>query len=691
MRPALPIPPGPLVGREDDVAVVEKMVSSPSVRLVTITGPGGVGKTALALAVAHRRHGAGARTGFVDLSGTETADDVASIVASSLGLALAGLRPVGDELLDALGRHELTLVLDNVEQLLPAVAPMVGDLLAACPLITLLVTSRSPLRLRAETVVPLRPLAAPDPAADPVSLRTNPAVQLLLSRVAAAGATGWEDDVAAVAELCRRVDALPLALELLAPRARVASPAETLQSLSSVLDELGPAPRDLVPRQQSLRRSLSWSYRLLAPEPRSLLRWLSLFPGGSTPGLLGEVIEGSTDDPGHRFDVWAAALQLIDAGLAERVVADHGTRITMLHTTRQFGRDALSTEGDLVARRRRRDAAVASLVHRLDAGTRSFGQMASITALVDEAENIRAVLRSVEHDDPSLLLELVIDLTWYWHLRGHLREGRRWLSLAVERTADRPDLAGRRGWARLGSALLAIRAADPSLSRELLGSARADFEAAGDELGLAEVAHQEVLVAINFDDPGTVVACRPLLLDLREARLAGDDWRVARVEYAIANVDLLAGDMVGCRRWAEVSRDRFAAVGDHRSAAMASVHMATADTLTGGDGDAAGVQLAEAFDVVRAVGDVVVGFHTLCALAVNRAVTGDAVGAARAWGAATAVSEHSNLRIAHRLEPFVAALVDDARDRVPRATWHRHVLDGYEAGFDVVPSVAVPP
>jgi predicted ATPase/transcriptional regulator with XRE-family HTH domain len=421
----LPASPAGLIGRESDVTDLASRVTQGAVRLVTLTGPGGVGKTRLALEVAHRvadvfEDGAY----FIDLSPVRDPDQVAGSIARVLGVREYGDRPTSERLLAELGRKHRLLVLDNFEQIIEA-APLVSELLAAAPQVHILVTSREALRVRGEVVVAVRPFEPPSGQAG----QGNPAIDLFV-----ATAQSVKPDFAlspqnapVVAEICRRLDGLPLAIELAATRVRHFSPELLLSRLGQRLPVLTGGSRDSPARHQTLRNTIAWSYDLLEPAEQLLFRSVGVFAGGASF----EAVEAIALAASPSLDVMAGLASLIDKSLViERENTDGTPRFAMLETLREFALAALAETHELEQARENHAHWFVSVAEAAYVSTERTG---AVLGRIDlEYDNIAAAIEwALGHQISDLAVRLTGSLWFYWYGRGLYSQGRVWLEAAL--------------------------------------------------------------------------------------------------------------------------------------------------------------------------------------------------------------------------------------------------------------------
>lgn len=415
----------PFIGRDIEVNEIRDLLRNN--RLVTLTGPGGTGKTRLGLEVAARAMMDFADGAFfVPLAAVVDPSLVASTIAQSLDVPEQSDRPMAETLRDALRTQDRLLVLDNFEQVLDA-APLIGDLLGAAPGLRIVVTTRAPLRLSGEQGYPVPPMALPDPhdVTSPEALMHYDAVDLFVQRASAVkpGFSLTSDVAPVIAAICNRLEGLPLAIELAAARLKLFGPAEILERLESSLTFLTGGARDLPERQQTLRDAIAWSYELLDEAEKALFRRLAVFAGGFDF----DAAEAVCDPSGLGIDILDGLESLSDKSLIRRFESDLGdSRFRMLVVIREFAWDALKQKDDHDLVRRRHADHFAAMVERAEPDMGGAEQWPD--RLEVENDNLRAVLRfCIETGDAEMGLLLGGRVWRFWHLRGHLAEGRTWM------------------------------------------------------------------------------------------------------------------------------------------------------------------------------------------------------------------------------------------------------------------------
>jgi predicted ATPase/DNA-binding CsgD family transcriptional regulator len=418
----LPQPLTSLIGRDDQIAELHALLLLPSTRLLTLIGPGGVGKTRLALAVASTFDNAGTPVVFVPLASIRDPSLVEPSIGAAFGLGSSGEQPLGERLSFVLQEAPALLVLDNFEHVIDA-APVARELLSHCSTLTVLATSRRPLNVSGELTVIASPLDTPRSGDSRASIEQSPAVRLFLDRAAGNRTTDTPEaivDLTAIAEICTRLDGLPLAIELAASRTRVLSPAELLVRLDRRLSLLSGGPADAPARLQSMRDAIGWSYDLLTDDEQRLLRTLAVFRGGFTL----EAVEAVAP-----VDLQPSALELLihvlDHSLVRQMDTAAGTsRFTMLETVREFALDALQASGEEASARERH---VSWLVRKLDSPEpRDWDQLHGKVqiGLLDEHDNLRSAMHWALLQGRSYAAsQIAWGLLPFWWQSGLITEG----------------------------------------------------------------------------------------------------------------------------------------------------------------------------------------------------------------------------------------------------------------------------
>jgi predicted ATPase/DNA-binding CsgD family transcriptional regulator len=566
-RHPLPAPPTPLLGRERELIEVQVRLLRQDVRLLTLTGAGGSGKTRLAVEAARMladRFIDGVF--FVDLSSLSDPAQVIPAVAGVLGIREGGGQSVFDRLQQVLAAREHLLLLDNFEHLLAA-APQIVEFVAACPGLKILATSRAALRVRWEHEFVVWPLAVPEAAhaADLEALARVPSVALFVERARAVcpGLQLGRDNAPAIAEICQRLDGLPLALELAAARTRVLPPQALARRLDARLPTLSNGPRDVPARQQTLRASIGWSYELLNTPERRLFRRLAVFVGG---GCLDQVEQVCRDPGASDADVLDGLAGLLEHSLIRRETMPDGVaRLRMLETIREFALDELAASGEAEDIRRRHALACVALAEAADADLFGARRMVFVNGLAADYDNLRTALTwLVEHREADLSCRLAGALTWWWYPLGRVRTGLEWAEQALGCQAGGASPAQAKALFAAGA--LALFLGDALLARRRLDESQSLCEALSDDAGLA---HARLLlgIAISAENPAAARALQEHALAV--IRQVGDPGWIALALLSCGDRAFAAGEVDPARALFEESLGLFQRLDDTMMAAQA--------------------------------------------------------------------------------------------------------------------------
>jgi predicted ATPase/DNA-binding SARP family transcriptional activator len=637
----LPLERTSFVGRERELAEVERLLGG-NARLVTLCGPGGSGKTRLALAVAGEvAEGFEGGTWWVELAPVSDPELVPGTVAQAVGAREAPeLSPTGS-LVEHLKSKKTLLILDNCEHLVETCADLADALLGACPELEILASSREPLRVAGETNFMVPSLTLPDLRSLPPSgeLEAYEAVRLFVerarSRLPAFDVTA--ENAPAVADVCRKLDGIPLAIELAAARTRALSVEQISERLEDPLGLLTTGDRTAAARHRTLRATFEWSYELLSETERALFRWLSVFVGGFTLEAAEAVGEGM--GAGGVLDQLSG---LVDKSLVvTETEAGGALRYRMLEPVRQFALELLEEGGEAGETRGRHAAFFADLAEEAYPQLRAAPQVEWLETLEQENGNLRAALSwALSSDDIPTAARLGWALWLFWWTRNHQTEGRRWMEMILPR---RDDLLP---WLRIRATIAALvmaygqgdgeaaeRYAEElmELSREVGGDALADSYAHV-SLGLVAMARGDLEAAAEHLEEAL-----PLFHE------AGEDAMVPATHVWIGTVLLLQGDHEEARRRFEEGLALSWSIGDRMTIPVALLNLAQL-ALAGGDHDAAFSRFVEGIAPSEELGDRWNVAHILEGLGIVAGTRGEAGRAARLLGASEALIDAIGLR-----------------------------------------------
>jgi predicted ATPase/DNA-binding CsgD family transcriptional regulator len=565
-RARLPQPLAEFIGRTHEMDEVGARLRA--ARIVTLTGAGGAGKTRLALEVARRaapEYEAGAC--LVELAGLADGALLPDRIAASLTVSLDPSRPAGDALADRIGCRRLLLLLDNCEHLLPACAALASELLHACPHLSVLATSREALGVPGESVYHVPPLRLPQAG---LALTHEAAMEFealaLFARRAALARREFQptdENVHEIADICRHLDGMPLAIELAAARVTTLAPRQMLARLGRDLNLLGRGARNTPERQQTLRATIAWSYDRLDADERTLFERLSVFSGGFA-------LEAAIVVAG---DAGATTLDRLDRLVKKSLVVAEdrpaGKRFRLLETLRQYAEERLAATGAREEMAGRHARYALRFAREAEPNLNGKHQAEWLARLEEEHDNLRAALAWLGANDTGLAIELAGTLWQFWYLRGHLREGRRWIEASLQ--CPTPPQTAALAKALAGVGTLAWRQGDYASAAEFCRKGQELYELLGDVPGRAFVANQLAVIARDQGDHAGAAAEQERSLTLY--RTLGNSWGTA---LALNNLGLLAqarADLDSAMRWHEEGLQLYVELGDEWGTALSLTNL----------------------------------------------------------------------------------------------------------------------
>jgi predicted ATPase/transcriptional regulator with XRE-family HTH domain len=671
-RNRVPVPPTPLIGREREMEMLLRTFRDGTIRSISLTGPGGIGKSRLAVeaAVAARdiyRDG----VFFVSLGPCKNSVQVVPLIAAALGMVEPEARTV-DDISTHLGAAAILLVLDTFEHVLGAAAS-IADLLSSCNLLALLVTSREPLRIRGEHVVALPPLALPPEGS--TDLSSSAAGRLLLERARAAKADLMinEESSVLLGDICRRLDGLPLAIELAASRVGHLPLVKLREQLDARLSVLTHGGADLPPRQRTMRGAIGWSYDLLDSRERSLFRSLSVFRGGWTL----EAAQNAWVTSGG--DVVETLSALVDKSLVVLTGAESQVpRYSMMDVIAEFASEQRDRYGDEPELLQSHASYFLSLVEHAEEKVGTSGQEEVFDELLMENDNLRAALSwSLADGDPEIGLRLAAALWQFWRATGYLSEGRTWLEQAIRASIGAP--ANLRAKALWGACWLAFQQDDLRSARryseELL-------QVTGDtEASLMRRNALTVQAMVHMAEGDFVAALTPLERSTAISDACGMSWYVAssKLNLALGLLHLRRLDVASSLL--DEAHELYVSLGDQRFAARANTYQGHLELLRGDTERASDLfcRAARRFNEVGDQGGIAEGLEGLAAVF---AVTGGMNQAALMLGAARHARERSMSKILPFERPLIERWLDEAQGALGEERWT--ALLGQGGSMDIV-------
>ena len=614
----------PLIGRENEVAESCALLKEPAVRLITLLGTGGIGKTRLSFQLAREIQPYFADgICFVSLASVNQPDLVVPTIARELGIQRIGTQPIFEQVKVALHNRHFLLILDNFEQVVAA-APLIEELLAACPRLKVVVTSRAVLHLAAEHEFPVPPLDLPDldQLPEDAALTQYAAIALFVQRAKAILPKFrlTQDNARAIAEICVRLDGLPLAIELAAGHIKLLPPHILLARLPQLFQSSSGTSRSLPPRHQTLRNALQWSYNLLDAQEQQLFRRLSIFIGWTLEAV--EAMETMLNTSEHNtLSTMDRVSSLLDKSLlVQRVEEGQEPRLLMLRTVREYALELLRESGEMEQCQHAHALYFLTLVEQAEAHLKGPQQTTWLVQLERERGNLRVALAwLIKQKETELVLRLCAALWRFWHLRGYWSEGRRWLEAALGLAQNgEPTVARAKALCAAGDLAYYqddYGAARPLLDESVILCRKLDIK--------RELATALGALGILLDVQGDHAAARPLLEESeRLCRTTGTRWELALLLPKLGQRAVQAGDLTRAAALTHEALTLAQALGDKSLIATAFSSLASLVALQGDQAQAMTYD-RECLRLARELGDKYLTAITLQNLGYTAALQGD--------------------------------------------------------------------
>ncbi len=676
--------PTSMIGREAELDQLLSMVTSGAHRLITITGPGGVGKTRLVSAFTAAASESGVQCVLVELAPVRASDLVLPTIALSFGLQVGTADPI-DAIAAVLGDNPTVLVLDNMEHVIEA-APVVAELIARCPVLVLLVTSRSPLRIRAEQEFPLGPLAVPPVGSAAAIVDRSPAARMFAERARSVSPTFAIDDrnATAVASICARLDGLPLALELAATHLRYLSAPQLLERLDQAITT--PTWRDGPERHQTLTSTLEWSYELLTDAERQLLGAVAVFAGGFELDALAHVAEGDPLRPLNGLVEQSLVLAIDSAGIDDR-------RFRMLEPVRSY---AMSLQSDAERQHlaSRHAEFYADMGIRAHLGLQGPEQTACLDRLGREHANLRACLATLLADGQFARAAELGGATWlYWALRGHAGEGIIWWERVLHEATSHGVKHHEVAMAHLALAGLRLATADitavaePALAAADAGRRTGDQRLQAEALGIAATAAAFA---------GDSVSAAAHLEEAANLQITSEDGYIGSHALLVrSQLRMMEGDRALCRAMLDEAEEMARSSAGPFTLAMVLNVQSTLAQLDG-DADRSLERSTAAARTAAGAGVVWTLVYTLPMLAMHAASRGHHELAVALFAASSVTAESSSLAVVFRPDrELTDGYLDTLRNELSADDFHRAWEWGRSLGIDdvvdLIPSISEAP